>query len=323
MCVISFHSLAQQNKNPAENVSELLHFLQIVDAKHITASGSVLNNGDFNIKHIQMAWAPVVEPSGTINPFFDKSPSQLLNEIGDTDSKVDMLIGTASGESYLFIDPELRNTSLLNEHNELLEIALPLYPLNLNLDFDSDAYRTISEQIRTFYFGKNGQINKTTILEYSQLISDVGFSYGIDRCARIHGTASAGNIFFYKFSVEGKLNFAKLLTNARRFHLPGATHADEFFYSFRPGIVAADLVYRSLLPWSMERRMINHLTSLFTNFVVRGNPMPDKQPIHFQPVHANQFNYVDIVNNGFQAGINPFDARSQFWDELVGRILNK
>lgn len=89
----------------------------------------------------------------------------------------------------------------------------------------------MAAKIRLQYFSDQ-DIDAATIYEYSQLISDVGFSYGIDWAAKAQAIASTGKTYYYRFSVNGLYNLAKMTTVANDLQLDGATHHDDFFYLF-------------------------------------------------------------------------------------------
>lgn len=89
----------------------------------------------------------------------------------------------------------------------------------------------MAQKIRNFYFGERA-INGSTIEEFSNLVSDVTFNYGVNRAIRLHASGSSGKTFYYKFSVDGRFNWFKLSLHAHELKLPGATHADDVFYTF-------------------------------------------------------------------------------------------
>ena len=70
--------------------------------------------------------------------------------------------------------------------------------LNIALFFFQQ-YKNISQKIRAFYYAaSSGEINNTTLLEYSKMVSDVAFNYGINRAAQLHTNYTSGRIYFYK-----------------------------------------------------------------------------------------------------------------------------
>lgn len=96
----------------------------------------------------------------------------------------------------------------------------------------------MSKDVRDFYFGKtNGQINKETIIDYNDMLSDSWFVYGIDKSVKAQVERTTGNVYYYQFSLETKLNILKaglgrLPPGAEPFNFPGASHVEDLFYIF-------------------------------------------------------------------------------------------
>lgn len=90
----------------------------------------------------------------------------------------------------------------------------------------------MAKEIRDFYFSKtDGQVNIDSVLEFNDLLSDVWFTYAIEKAAKIQLKRSTGKIFYYLFSLDTNLNGCKLaLTKNAKF--PGASHADDLYYVF-------------------------------------------------------------------------------------------
>lgn len=64
-------------------------------------------------------------------------------------------------------------------------------------------YQHIAEKFREFYFGQDqhqSNNHSKTFERLSNLISDSAFNYGIDRYAKIHGSKSTGQTYFYRYS---------------------------------------------------------------------------------------------------------------------------
>lgn len=89
----------------------------------------------------------------------------------------------------------------------------------------------MAARVRQQYFGDR-PIGGTTLYEYSTLFGDIFFTYGIQLAVKLHATTSTGRTFFYRFSVDGRLNEYKLATLAGELNFAGATHADDKFYLF-------------------------------------------------------------------------------------------
>lgn len=58
-------------------------------------------------------------------------------------------------------------------------------------------YSEIATEMRNYYFDDK-HIDNRTLHEFSQMMSDIWFNYGIDLSARIHSNKSDGDTFFYK-----------------------------------------------------------------------------------------------------------------------------
>lgn len=56
--------------------------------------------------------------------------------------------------------------------------------------------------VREFYFSHNaGRVNSSSLLEYTQLLSDISFVYGIDRAVKVHAkSSSTGRTFYYRYT---------------------------------------------------------------------------------------------------------------------------
>lgn len=53
------------------------------------------------------------------------------------------------------------------------------------------------QKIRTQYFGDKA-VDRETLYEYTVLISDGAFNYGVDWSARKHGSQSSGRTYYYR-----------------------------------------------------------------------------------------------------------------------------
>lgn len=99
--------------------------------------------------------------------------------------------------------------------------------------FNSEIYKTMSSEVKSFYFGPNNQITKDDVPTIIDLISDFLFNYNIDYSAKVHSRNS--KTFYYKFQIDEKLNFLKIQNNLTEF--PGTGHFDEICYLIRCNII--------------------------------------------------------------------------------------
>lgn len=89
----------------------------------------------------------------------------------------------------------------------------------------------MSSEVKSFYFGPDSKIIKNDVSTIIDLISDILFNYNIDYAVKAHSMNRNSKTFYYRFSVNEKLNFLKILSNTTSF--PGAGHFDEICYLFR------------------------------------------------------------------------------------------
>lgn len=101
----------------------------------------------------------------------------------------------------------------------------------MSLPRNLQKFREMAAKVRQHYFGTR-PVDATTLYEYNQVVSDIAFAYGIETAVKMQANASSGNTFYFRFGVDAKFNFMKLMTIASKLGLPGATHGDDLFYLF-------------------------------------------------------------------------------------------
>lgn len=88
---------------------------------------------------------------------------------------------------------------------------------------------------------------------------------------------------------------------------------------------------------SAERKAIRIITTLYTNFAKYGyelpailnsicfdshshshrNPIPNREPLLFASNTSDQYNYIDLSNDGLKIKSNPNWEHVQFWDAII------
>lgn len=74
-------------------------------------------------------------------------------------------------------------------------MQLPLVDLSYN--YTSKEYKSFAKEIRHFYFG-NRSVDKDTLTEYVDLLSDAFFVYGVDRAVKAQAQQSSGRTYLFK-----------------------------------------------------------------------------------------------------------------------------
>lgn len=96
------------------------------------------------------------------------------------------------------------------------------------------------------------------------MCSDIFFRYAIDRTVKY--LSKRANVYYYKFSVDGNLNYFKVTQNMTMYE--GAQHGDEICYIFK--CHALRNAYESASE-SIERKAIKNMVKLWTNFAKYGS----------------------------------------------------
>lgn len=79
--------------------------------------------------------------------------------------------------------------------------------------------------------------------------------------------------------------------------------------------------YENLANDSFEVGAIRRMSKLWTNFAKYGNPTPKNmstEPLQFKALsrNSNHYDYVELTNDDFVAGVNPYSDRMEFWSTL-------
>lgn len=93
---------------------------------------------------------------------------------------------------------ELLDPSLLKSFNDRFAVQMPMVSLNYNFT-RSDQIEAMKE-IRDFYFGTK-PIDKNTLTEYVDLMTDIEFDYSIHKVAHIQAEKSTGKCFFMRYII--------------------------------------------------------------------------------------------------------------------------
>lgn len=132
---------------------------------------------------------------------------------------------------YIITSPDILNSSLLEPFDQSFELQLPRKFLLYN--YDTDDYKEMAKSIRKFYFPKNQRVNGDSIEKFVDLMSDIWFTYGTVKSAKLHAKKSSGKTFYYVFDLQSNLNMLKEYSGATAKNLTGASHADDLYYLFR------------------------------------------------------------------------------------------
>ncbi|XP_031619759.1 esterase B1-like [Contarinia nasturtii] len=308
------YGLARNLNFPASNKYDLIKFLNQID-------GEVLVNRLYpNLKFMDngrvgfYVWNFIVEPKDAIDPFLTELPFDILTS-DNYESNIDTLYTVAPME-YINVDRNQFDTESLKRIDEIFEFELPLG--KEPMDFDSAAYKDISNNIRNFYFG-GGSVKTPNIPQLFDLLSDINLVYGMDLTTRIQAKKSTGRTYYSQFSVDTDFSFSNKYTQSANLPVRFSMHVDLLYYLFRytespVGDAFSDKYYQNLD--TTTRKIIQNTAKFFADFIKFGNPMPNDEPIVLKMPNSNHLNYFDIRNEGIFAETDLNEVRMKFWDDI-------
>lgn len=199
----------------------------------------------------EVLYVPCVERKiDGIEPFLTELPYDIF-EKGDF-NKIPLMIGVNGEEGYFFV--ALENSTVIPKIS--FEKSLPK---DLIIPSTKET-KAVAEKLNTIYMGEDN-ITQETLLKLSKYVGDVNFYYPSFTETELILRSTDKPVYNYLFDYDGWRNIPKL-TLAKQFKFaPGATHADELFYLFNLCVLPSQL---------FENKMIERLTTLWTNFVKFG-----------------------------------------------------
>ncbi|KAJ8735091.1 hypothetical protein PYW08_014341 [Mythimna loreyi] len=162
------------------------------------------------------------------------------------------------------------------------------------------------DTIRHFYVGDQALSSnlQSDIFDFG---TDFVFCYPTERTVDRYLKAKANKVYRYVFSYEGGRNRVKISLN---FTSPGACHGDDLGYLFDMNLFA------NKAPNKEDQRMIDTMTTMWTNFAKYGDPTPvltDLITVQWHPAEASRRPYM-LLNKPITLEHRPFYKRMAFWE---------
>jgi carboxylesterase type B len=277
-------------------------------------------------------FGPVVEVPSSEPSFLAEQPIVILKK--GTFNKVPMIIGYNSQEGFLY--QLLMNLKKAAREHKDLERDIPL---DLNLQKGSDKSIEVAKKIKQFYFGDE-EITRKNRKKLLFLKTDNHFLHGIYRSISYQKSSSDTPIYFYKMTVDTKLNLSKEICTAKcpicfmlclltsykcgrpccaccRFLVPkhkieGVAHGDDVSYLFK------SFVTPKMKRNSVEEISVKRFVKLWTNFAKTGNPTPVKSnliDVLWRPVNRTA-NFCLEIGRDLKMIQDPDSDRMKFWNGL-------
>ncbi|XP_076231278.1 uncharacterized protein LOC143177296 [Calliopsis andreniformis] len=255
-----------------------------------------------------LLWKPTVEPEVRgIERFLTAHPYDLIKQ--GKYKQVPLIIGVTENEFggvVSYYEKDARNNGTL--YHELNDDWNTLAPIIFMYERNTSRSNYISRELRRFYF-KNQPIDSTTSTQLSEAYSDGVNMFSIYRTAKLLAATSSQPVYFYKFTFQGRHSFY-MWNDTTPF---GVSHHDDLQYLF---------FMKNFFPYfesdAPEIPMVDLYTSMWTNFVATGEPIPKDDKFRgvtwttFAPAQTNflEINLHPTMKTSF------FPERMRMWERL-------
>ncbi|XP_049862482.1 juvenile hormone esterase-like isoform X2 [Schistocerca gregaria] len=276
---------------PTQPHAAMVDCLRGVDDHKLLLAGNIIKKWGV---HPAVLFHPV-EEAATPSSFLP-GPSSLLKP-----AEVDWMVGVNENEGGLFCAGFYANSSVWKEFESNLNTLLPItifYDTARNAD-------VIGEKIREFYF-PSGSLSLKGMTE---LYSDVMFIWGSDEAVRRY--RNTASVYYYYFTYRGKYRTADPY---RKINFDfGAGHTDELFYLFPKNPFYPE---NYELP-EEDRKIVDTLTKLWTNFAKTGNPTPDGESVTWPKVASDDEPEYLEIGKELKAKRGFAKKRMEFWRSVT------
>ncbi|XP_047535864.1 esterase FE4-like [Vanessa atalanta] len=236
-----------------------------------------------------------------------KYPSEIL-EAGNY-TKMPIIIGYNDNEGIYFTGTTHGNSiKNVNEEVNLDDI------FHSDLIFPSEITKNVTvKAILDRYFSPT---NDDPIMDLVDLISDVHIKYPTALESTLYAKTTDQPIYYYLFKYNGYINMPKIISGFM--FKPGASHADELFYLFKPHTFP-------LPPRLFEMDMIKRMVTLWTNFAKYSDPTPkitSLLPVRWRPSRASN-PIALIIDSRLTTAPMWDDNTMSFWNNMYTKYRRK
>ncbi|GBP64403.1 Esterase E4 [Eumeta japonica] len=256
-----------------------------------------------------LRWSPVVEPDLGRPRFLPATPEQLISEGRVND--VPFLVGTNQLEFIKIAFMVLSNDTLRETmHKEWTRIA----PISFKLNRNDPRNPEIASELRRAYIGDRPfTYNNDTAFALGRLYADGITKFGMHRLSRVMSETLSSPVYYYQFNYTGTSSYAYYPGTKTPF---GAVHHDELIYLFH-----ISALYPFIGLDSPHSKVVDLMTTMWTNFVIRGDPNPSgNQPalkgLHWPKLEPDTRKYLQINQHKFEVRARMNEDRFALWERL-------
>ncbi|KAJ8924063.1 hypothetical protein NQ315_006840 [Exocentrus adspersus] len=283
------------------NESKLLERLQKMPADELLLANGKVENPQYVIGKTRNYGLVIEKPSADEPAFLTEDPRALLKS--ENYEKVPLMLGVCNRDGmniYGFIKRKGNGFTLKDES---------IVPLGLNIKQGTPLYDRVVKLVKEFYFKDKDPLEQND--QIFKLYTDNHLLVELHNYVVQHMQRNHFPMYFYKFSLDTSLNYAKAAFSLKD---PGACHADDIFYLFNSPL------YRGNKPLSsMEKLAVQRVTKMWANFAKYGNPTPDKYDdllsADWKQVTQKKFHYLDIGGT-LQVKTDPEKEAMDFWNSI-------
>nr|AQY62766.1 carboxylesterase [Pieris rapae] len=290
---------AQQLKYNTTDVYEVLDIFKMKTAAELLSTRVPRSNG--NIVQSENIFVPCIETSipGT-ESFLTDSPYVVLNS--GKFNKVPVIIGFNNAEGYMFVGKENKTTKAMFNFLDSL-------PRDLQFP-DNSARLETAENLKNIYSSKenSSDVSEDSLVKYE---GDAGIRFPVVSTTDLLIRNSGKPVFSYKFSYSGLLNLVKILYGFGT--SPGASHGDEIPYLFK---------VEGFWPIAtLEMKMIEKMTTMWSNFAKYSNPTPFMSallPVKWEPASPKKPKQL-VINTHLTTAPLWEDEALLLWNETYSK----
>ncbi|XP_032511613.2 esterase FE4-like [Danaus plexippus] len=258
-----------------------------------------------NFFETSLFYLPCVESNiPGVEPVITDMP---INLIKTKPYNIDVMYGLTSKEGLFLIGSETIDSNLEQRKGGSLFAG--------DLQFHSeDEEFMISKQVKNIYFDEK-DFSIKEIATISDIFGHLYFDIPVILESEYLLNTSQSKVFNYLFKYSGQRNFLKFINGF--IGETGACHGDDIFYLF----------HGSLLPplfTKEDKKVVNFMTTLWTNFAKHGNPTPDPKEFGVKWESSKKDNMKFLhIDHELKMGSIPNEKTYRFWRDIYDKYRIK
>ncbi|XP_069688902.1 esterase E4-like [Periplaneta americana] len=252
---------------------------------------------------------PVVESTG-VTQFMPDTPFNLVK--ARRAANIPWLAGIAAHDGCVV------SQCIYSDPTDIMQLDKHFDSLVMKTNYMSGQgnFSYMTDVIRKFYFG-DSHIDQDAINNVANMYTDSYFLYPLNLSVNLHVAAGNKNVYMYYFNYAGSFNHSMVC--GKTVHNYGMCHGDDMLYLF-PG----NSMSPNLTGTIEDHRMIDIVTTLWTNFARTGNPtdsVSDLIPVSWAPVTMSTGNYLEIGSQ-LRMHTNLLPLHVRLWRNVYRWVYN-